>query len=165
MLKGKGHYYQNYTQHINWNISSNASNTLSLPKHRWTTKYYSDFCGVGTILKLWKLKHHLSCPRCTIRNVKTISHVLTYTADPTKVACDNVFSTLCLWLSSLHAVLGIDILLSHQLIPWRHSHDLAHISLNYPGMDSLLLVQDNIGGDSFMHGYLSNEWAIIQQRF
>ena len=67
------------------------------------------------MLKLWKWKHHTSCPRCKECDIKTTINVLKCRVLSAKAVWDIGMRKLSKWIVSSHALLEMTNILTQRL--------------------------------------------------
>ena len=56
-------------------IKANKSNNMTRATNRWACKWLTSFCGIGTMLVLYKHQKHSKCPWCNADD-ESVVHVL-----------------------------------------------------------------------------------------
>ena len=69
------HQMGRHQKTVDWSIRAKSNKASTYGKNRRLSKFYTEFCRVGKMLKLYKYQTHTICPWCNANN-KTTAHVL-----------------------------------------------------------------------------------------
>jgi len=117
-------------------------------------------CRVGKFMKRWKEWQHDSCPQCGTR--EDASHVWLCQGQDTNLLWDKALIGLHEWLMKIDTDPNITHLIITALTRWRNGDDVSGDSIF---LQNSFERQELIGWQRFFEGWLTQEWARVQQSY
>ena len=159
----KGKFERCLEKRIDWEVMHKASKALSNGRRTQVSKWLTGFCGVGKMLVKYKHQSHSRCPRCNTEN-EDVTHMIQCQADSAKAAWDAELKKLEAWMvendgdpDMIQAIIG-------NLNAWRGEHPFPYTYYDNRSLRKALTQQDRIGWQSFLEGFKSLQWRLVQQQ-
>ena len=87
-------------------------------RQQWLSKFTSDWCATGKVMKIWRKRLTSSCPRCNAP-VEDTNHILLCQSDGAMMEWDTATDTLEEWLDSSGTCLDLSILVLNIVKHWK----------------------------------------------
>jgi len=145
---------------VDWKATKAALKSIPRQQRVFLTKHVCGMCGLGKFLKRWKEWQHDSCLRCGTR--EDASHIWLYNGQDTNLLWEKALIGLHEWMMKADTDPNIAHLIIETLTEWRNGNS---ISGNSTILQDLFERQELIGWQRFFEGWLTQEWARVQQSY
>lgn len=163
-LNHKGKFTPYQSSRIDWLSRSKAHSNMTLATNRWTTKWLTGFCGIGTMLVIYKHQKHSKCPRCNCDN-ETLTHVLKCSAPTAQQLWDDEMTNLQQWILDNKGCPLLAETIVTQLHAWHNNELPPQPSSSSPLLLESIWQQASIGWQSFIEGFWSSKWREHQLQY
>ena len=131
--------------------------------NRWACKWLTGFCGIGTMLVIYKHQKYSKCPRCN-KDDETITHVLQCENVQAQLLWKEEVEKLSTWIINNKGCPELAHAITTSLNNWHSGSD--NTSQTYsPSLQAAVRQQNNIGWQSFIEGFWSVKWEEHQQLY
>ena len=150
---------------VDWPAVKNAMQSTTVWRRHWITKFNSGYCSTGRMMKLWRQRVIDTCPRCGIE-VETPVHILQCPSVQAGKKWEASIQNLVEWLGSVKTCPDIRKLICCAIQQWREQLPvLPLMSYDFDGVSAIYKDQSLIGWRNLLSGFVSVEWASVQNRY
>jgi hypothetical protein len=146
---------------MNWEIVARAIKTLPKIRQHFISKHTVGMCGVGKWMVRWNEWPDPHCPCCGANEDAT--HVWLCQGNDANALWVTALQSLQEWMVSVQTDPGISKAIITGLNNWRFGSTLAFPSGHY--LHCAVYQQSDIGWGNLLEGWISIEWAGVQQQF
>jgi hypothetical protein len=149
---------------IDWEACEHAIKLLGLHRSLWIPTWLAGFAPVGKVQHRNKFQDHAECPRCSA--FETTAHVLLCSAPQAQRQWDASLSSLDQWLTQALTLPDLQAAILTRLRAWRDQDvNPPEPSFHWPGVNNIVLDQDEVGWRAFLEGCVLQAWAAKQQEY
>ena len=145
---------------VDWEALSKATKSAGRLRVQNITKLFSENCATGVVMVTRGKRDTDKCVMCG-EPEETVRHCLRCQDARSKKRWERSIRSLGTWLDSVHTNPLLTSTILEFLRKWHIRQVLDHIP---PRFEELFEEQYTIGWQSFLFGFISSQWQLIQQR-
>ena len=156
----KGRLPRNTDNKIDWPALAQAKKSTPRYLTIGITKLFSHNCATGVKMALWGYRANDHCPRCGALH-EDVSHILTCQAVSAKESWSKSLDRLEEWMAKQKTATLIRQFIIRRLREWHTGEFLVQPEASIATATD---EQNEIGWKNLLYGFVSPQWARIQQR-
>ena len=164
LVQNKG-YTESAFECIDWIAIEKASESLTMTRQIWLTKFVSGFCATGSVMKKRELWDNQLCPICQSCK-ETTAHVITCTDERSTEQYNKSITKFFKHLERLHTdptILHIFKLTLSTSTPTSFKNNVPPNEIDAEFIEAAE-EQDLIGWENVFKGHITKKWAALQMK-
>ena len=163
----RGRFRVNFAeQWIDWDVVKAVMKESSTPMRRFITKWVSHQCAVGKVMRRRQARESGDCPRCGSPDEDTL-HVIRCPHTSSRKQWKKSCKQLKRWLRQKQTHPTLARVLYKILRKFgTDDKDDTYVPTGYDDtIQSCINAQSHLGWTSFLEGFITTDWATVQQQF